>query len=129
MRPTLPSPRVAIFALAILAGCAHRDPVPTGPPPPALPANDVPALGTMDAECDGLVKALEAYRTCPNLEDPEVQDLDAWIERAQRDFAASRKANPEPNAQGAIAEACHKATDSVSAAHERCAAGPRPKVD
>lgn len=133
MAPTLPRASAAIFGAAtwalISVACAHRDPIPTGPPPPPLPAADTPHLGTMEAECDGLVVALTSYRECPNLEDEEDAELDAWIERANRDFAASRKANPEPNAQSAIAEACHKATDSVNAAHERCNAGPRPKVD
>ena len=78
------------------------------------------------------VEAVAPDRMCVThgvMQGTEVNDLDAWIERAQRDFAASRKANPEPNARRAIAEACHKGTDSIAAAHERCNAGPRPKVD
>ena len=76
-----------------------------------------------------MVAALVAYRACPNLEDEDVQDLDAWIEKAERDFAASRKASPEPNAQKAIAGACHKATLSVEAAAARCAVGKKPPKD
>jgi len=53
-------------------------------------------------------------------------DIDAWIDRTQQDLAAGKKANPEPNAQRAIAAACHKAIASVTAATERCQAGPRP---
>lgn len=83
----------------------------------------------MADECDAMVAALTAYRDCPNLETEDVEDLDAWIEKAERDFAASRKANPEPNAQKAIAGACHKATLSVEAAAARCAAGRKPPKD
>jgi hypothetical protein len=81
----------------------------------------------MDVECDALLASLAAYRECPNLETEDVSDLDAWIERTNRDLAASRKAKPEPDAQQAIADACRKASDSVKAATARCAVGPRPK--
>jgi hypothetical protein len=84
------------------------------------------ALGTMEAECDGLLAALARYKACPNLEEDDRGDIDAWIERTQQDFAAGKKANPEPNAQRAIAAACHKAISSVAAATERCRAGRRP---
>lgn len=83
----------------------------------------------MQIECDGMIAALAAYKACPNLEEADLANLDDWIETADRAFAASRKANPEPNAQNAIAGACRKATESVRAATERCAAGPRPKID
>jgi len=81
----------------------------------------------MVAECDGLITALEGYKRCPNLEESDQDDLDGWIDRAQKDFAAGRKVKPEPNAQRAIALACFRATKSVEAATERCTAGPRPK--
>ncbi len=137
MRPLLPRPLATLFVALGCVGCAHRDPLPdpaTTAPPAPLPAATVARLGTMEAECDGLVGALAAYKTCPNLEDADIADLEAWIERANRDFAASRQALPDAptsdrNARGAIAQACHKATDSVTAAAERCEAGPRPKVD
>lgn len=105
--------------------CCHRDPPPVAPGEP-IPAAPEIALGTMDAECDGLIAALATFKACPNLDDDDKHDLDAWIERAQQDFAAGKKANPEPNAQQAIAAACHKATTSVAAATERCHNGPRP---
>lgn len=76
-----------------------------------------------------MIAALEAYKTCEHHEDEDRQHLEAWIETANRGFAASRKANPEPNAQNAIAGACRKATDSVKAAHQRCLVGPPPKTD
>jgi hypothetical protein len=76
-----------------------------------------------------MVGALAVFKACPNLEGEDRDDLDGWIERANRDFGASRKAAPEPNAQKAIAAACRKATDSIKAATERCLAGPRPKLD
>ena len=59
--------------------------------------------------------------------DEDRADIDAWTERAQQDFAAGKKANPEPNAQHAIAAACHKAVASVAAASERCHNGKKPK--
>ena len=81
----------------------------------------------MDGECESLVAAMTTYKACSNLDDDEKWDLTVWIEHAEQDFAAGKKANPEPNAQHAIAAACHKAIASVQAATERCATGPRPK--
>jgi hypothetical protein len=115
-------------ALAIVLGaiCAcHRDPPPVAPGEPIAAPPEV-ALGTMEAECDGLLVALARYKECPNLEEDDKDDIDAWIERTQQDFAAGKKSNPEPNAQRAIAAACHKAISSVAAATERCHAGRRP---
>ena len=115
-----------VAALAAAGACARVDPVqPTAAPP--LPADPDVELASMQDECDGLVGALGTYRACPNLDTDEALDVDAWIERANESFAAGKKANPEPNAQKAIAAACRKAADSVRAATERCAAGPRPK--
>lgn len=116
----------AAAAAVAVAGCARKDPPPVRPAPP-LAADPEVALDTMQVECDGMVAALGAFRACPNQDDEDREAIDAWIERANRDFAASRKANPEPNAQKAIAAACRKATESVKAATERCAAGPRPR--
>jgi hypothetical protein len=81
----------------------------------------------MVEECDALTSALANFKACPNLEQSDRDDLDNWIERAGKDFAAGRKSEPEPNAQRAIALACFRATRSVQAATERCVAGPRPK--
>jgi len=130
--PSLPAVRVrpcslgacAVLALWLGAAC-HADPPPVAPGEPIPPAPEV-ALGTMDAECDGLVAALASYKECPNLDDDDRWNIDAWTERAQQDFTAGKKARPEPNAQRAIAAACHKAAASVMAANERCHAGPRP---
>ena len=74
-----------------------------------------------------MVAALADYKACKNLDPNEVDSLEGWIETANRNFAAGRKTEIEPNAQRAIAAACHRATASVKAAHERCRAGPRPK--
>jgi len=134
MRPTLPRlglnncdlRRALGLVLMALAACGPRQP-PAPPPGPAIPADPEVALRDMVLECDGLISALATYQACPNLEPEERQDLDDWIERAQKDFAAGRKANPEANAQRAIALACFRATKSVTAATERCTAGPRPK--
>jgi hypothetical protein len=109
---------------AWLCSC-HRDPPPVAPGEPIRAPAEV-ALGTMDAECDGLIAALADYKQCPNLDDDDRWDIDAWSERAQQDFAAGKKAKPEPNAQRAIAAACHKAIASVKAANERCHNGPKP---
>lgn len=153
MAPTLPSPD-AVFVQASLAstkrpakhrargacgmfaawlatclstGCGgHGSPGPVAPGEPIPPPPEV-TLGTMDAECDGLITALATYKQCPNLEEEDREDLDDWIERAQQDFAAGKKAKPDANAQHAIAAACHKAVVSVRAANERCLAGPKPK--
>ena len=84
-------------------------------------------LESMQIECDQMIAALASYKGCVHLEDEDVEDLEGWIETANRNFAASKKAAPEPNAQNAIAGACRKATVSVHAAHERCKVGPRPK--
>ena len=120
---------LALTALGLAAGLASAC---HGEPPPVAPGEPIAApaqveLGTMDAECEGLLTALGVYKQCPNLDDDDRADIDAWSKRAQEDFAAGKKANPEPNAQRAIAAACHKATASVTAANERCHAGPRPR--
>ena len=119
---------VVLLVAPFLAGCVRKDKPPVTNAPP-LPADPEVALETMQIECDGMVAALEAYKACTNHEDEDREDIEAWIETANRNFAASRKANPEPNAQKAIAGACRKATDSVKAATTRCEAGPRPKDD
>ncbi len=87
------------------------------------------ALGSMTEECDAMVAALATFRACPNLDEDNQRDLDAWTERANADFTAGRKATLAPDAQQAIAHACRRATASVGAATERCKAGKRPKVD
>jgi len=113
-----------VLGLACGTGC-HHDPPPVPPGEPIPVAPEV-TLGTMDAECDGLLAAFAAYKQCPNLDDDDRWSIDAWSERAQQDFAAGKKAKPDANAQRAIAAACHKAIASVRAANERCHAGPRP---
>ncbi|HEY5938602.1 MAG TPA: hypothetical protein VIU61_28320 [Kofleriaceae bacterium] len=118
-------PRVA--ACLLLLACSRVDP-PSVTPATPLPADPEIALESMQVECDGLIGALAAYKTCENLEDEDKENLEDWIETANRNFAASRKATPEPNAQKTIAQACRKAAESVKAATERCKAGPRPRV-
>lgn len=98
-------------------------------PTPPLPAVSEVPLEPMQVECDAMLGALSTFKACPNNDEDDRELIDAWIERANQDFAAGRKANPEPNAQQAIAAACRKAADSVRAATERCLAGPRPKTD
>lgn len=113
--------------LILLASACTRTQQPAADPGPPIKADPPVSVRSMVEECDGLISALTTFKTCVNLEDEDRQDLDAWIERAQKDFAAGRKAKPEQNAQVAIAMACLRATRSVEAATERCNAGPRPK--
>lgn len=134
--PAAPRPRAAVRrgaralqALGLAAGLAcacHGEPPPVAPGEPIAAPAEV-ELGTMDAECEGLLTALGVYKQCPNLDEDDRFDIDAWSQRAREDFAAGKKADPEPNAQRAIAAACHKAAASVTAANERCHAGPRLK--
>ncbi|HEX3764952.1 MAG TPA: hypothetical protein VHW23_39925 [Kofleriaceae bacterium] len=113
------------LAAGLAAGC-HGEPPPVAPGEPIAAPAEV-SLGTMDTECEGLITAFARYKECPNLDEDDRADIDAWSERAKEDFAAGKKANPELNAQRAIAAACHKAVASVTAANERCHAGPRPR--
>jgi hypothetical protein len=115
--------------LILLTACAQKDPPAPVTPAQPLPADPEIALDTMEKECDAMVAALEAYKACEHHEDEDRQSIEAWIETANRNFAASRKANPEPNARKAIAGSCRKATDSVKAATIRCSNGPVPKQD
>ncbi|HEU0029374.1 MAG TPA: hypothetical protein VFQ53_01990 [Kofleriaceae bacterium] len=118
------------FALLVsVVGCSLRDPPSPVKPAAPLPADPPVELATMDVECDAMIAALATYKTCHNLETEDREDLDGWIEAANRNLAASRKANPDANSQSAIAAACHKAALSVKTANERCLAGPRPKRD
>lgn len=117
----------SLLPLLLVTACARvDDPAPVKPAGP-LPADPEIELGSMELECDGMVAALETYKACTNHEDEDRENIDGWIETANRNFAASKKANPEPNARKAIAASCHKATESVKAATIRCLAGPRPK--
>ena len=118
------APVVVLGALWV-AGACHGEPPPVAPGEPIAAPTEV-ELGSMDAECEALLAALGRWKQCPNLDDDDRADIDAWGERARQDFAAGKKANPEPDAQRAIAGACHKAIASVTAANERCHAGPRP---
>lgn len=117
-----------VVVLVLFAACSLRDP-PAAKRAEPLPADPPIQLASMDVECSAVLAALADYKTCVNLEDEDRELIDAWVETANRNFAAGRKAKPEVNAQTAIAGACRKATLSVKAANERCLAGPRPKTD
>lgn len=95
-------------------------------PAAPLPADPPVKLDTMKVECDALLAALATFRECPFHEERDVREVEAWIEAATRNLEAGTKVNPEPNAQKAIAGACHRAMVSVKAATERCLAGPKP---
>ena len=113
--------------MALVLACRHE-------PPPRAPGKPIVAdppvtLRPMNEECDAMVAALTAWASCPNLDDRERDDVKAWIERANEDFAAGRKVELDADSQNAIAAACHRATKSIGAATERCAAGRTPKYD
>ena len=103
MPPTLPSlaaafvtrtslaARVMLSGWLVAASACHRDPPPVAPGEPIPPAAEV-TLGTMDAECDGLIRALATYQTCPNLDDDDRQRIAAWSERAQAPITMAIKA-------------------------------------
>jgi hypothetical protein len=112
----------------MFAACSLREPVSPVKPAEALPADPPVKLDTMQVECDGLLAALASYKDCPHHEPADVAEVESWIDAANRNLAAGTKSNPEPNAQKAIAGACHRAMVSVKAATERCLAGPRPKT-
>ena len=128
-RCTRAAVRRGALALSLATGLAaacHGEPPPVAPGEPIAAPAEV-TLGTMEVECEALLTALGLYKECPNLDEDDRYDIDAWRERAEQDFAAGKKANPEPNAQRAIAAACRKAVASVTAANERCHAGPPPR--
>ena len=115
----------ALLLIVAVGACGKpAPPVPAGPPIPAEPEI---AVGTMDAECEGLVSALTAWKGCSNLEEEDRDYIDAWIERAHLDFAASHKAHPDDRALHAMAHNCRRATNSVTAATARCSNGRRPR--
>src|SRR5665647_1109896 len=99
MRRTLPSPisrdlrRLTLLGMVLssVVACRAPAPPPVAPGPP-IPADPEVALRSMPEECDAMVGALTTFRACKNLEDEDRQDLDAWIERANQDLAAGRKA-------------------------------------
>jgi hypothetical protein len=125
--------RASFFLACALAACAlaacTRKAAPPAAPAAPLPADPEIELESMQIECDAMLGALAAYKACPNHDEDDREAVEAWIDRADHNFAAGRKATPEPNAQKAIAAACRRATDSVKAAAERCQAGPRPRGD
>ena len=136
MPPTLPIPfvrKVVLFGTLLIgfgaAGCQHVTKDPPAKPGPLILAQGDIELESADAECAGLIAALDRYGQCPNLEDGDRQWARAAIEAAEDSFAAGKKANPDEPSLHAIAMACHRATMSMRAATERCHAGKRPRVD
>jgi hypothetical protein len=138
MRPTLPrasghktlrlGPLSRGLGLLLMVACAHRADPPVVPGAPLVAEPDI-SVDTMDAECGGLVKALEQYGLCPNLDDDDRAWIKNTIQVSQESFEAGKKGNPDAQAQHTIAIACRKAATSVKYATVRCQAGPRPRVD
>jgi hypothetical protein len=116
-----------LFVMGSVPSCA-KDPPPVAPGPP-IPADPPVALKSMTEECDAMLAALGAFRACPNMDKDDQGDVDAWIQRAQIDFAAGRKVTLDADAQSAIAQTCRRATGSVTAAIERCHNGRKPRED
>jgi hypothetical protein len=133
MRVTLPSAlfRKLWFFGALLLGlsCKHVTSDPATTPGPPIAAEPEVDLESMDAECAGLVAAVDHYGQCPNLEDADRQWARSVIEAAEQSLAAGRKAKPDEPSQKAIAMACRRATVSIGYATQRCQAGKRPKID
>jgi hypothetical protein len=132
MTPTLPRAFRRIirdFGVFLITACAcHRADPPVKPGPP-LPAEPEITVTSMDDECNGLTKAIETWRACPNLDDGERAYMKSLVEFADKIFEAGRAGHPEADAQHAIALACHRAAVSITNANTRCLAGPRPRVD
>ena len=121
--------KVTVFGILLTGlGCGHASDPPAKAGPPILAEGDI-ELENVDAECAGLIAALDRYGQCPNLDDGDRQWVRSAIDAAEDSFAAGKKANPDEPAQHAIAMACHRAATSMRAATERCIAGKRPRVD
>lgn len=116
MRPLLPS---ALFS--VLLAC--RQPPPPVAPGPPIPAEPELAVESMKTECGQMVEMLLIWKQCPNLDEDERDYIDAWVERANMDFAAGDKAHPDEKAQHQMAHNCRRAANSVRAATERCSNG------
>ena len=135
MTPTLPRAfhriirdfGVFLIGPIVCGACHHGDP-PVKPGPPLAAEPDITVV-SMDDECNGLTKAIETWRQCPNLEDEERAWMKSLVEYADTMFAAGRAGHPEADAQRAIAVACHRAAISITNANTRCLAGPKPRVD
>nr|HEX4318888.1 hypothetical protein [Kofleriaceae bacterium] len=122
MRWILPS-AIAINLFGI-AACHHE--VAPVQPGPVISAEPVVKVGTMKAECDAGLAALESWKSCPNLDDRGREQIDAWLEVAKLDFGASEKVELDDKQQHAIALSCRRFVDSAHAAIERCDAGKPP---
>jgi hypothetical protein len=117
----------AVGAL-LIAACAHHADPPVVAGPPLLAEPDL-VVDTMDAECDGLIKAFEHWGECPNLDADDRAWIKSMIQTSQETFEAGKQGKPDEPAQHAIAIACRRGATSVKFATERCQAGPRPRID
>lgn len=128
MPPTLPSAIGKYCLVAALLGACHNDPPPVAPGEP-IPAPVEVQVEAMDVECNHLVDAILKFGECPNSDEDDKAWAKNLAEVAQQSFEAGKKGNPDEPSQHVIALACHKATESVKHATERCVNGPRPKGD
>ena len=117
----------AVFAIFTVAAGACAATPPTVAPGPPIPVEPEIVVDTMAIECGALVTSLETWKGCKNLDDDDRDLIEAWVERANLDFAAATKAQPDDRAQHAIAHNCRRATDSIKAATERCGNGKKPR--
>src|SRR5436305_1715930 len=98
MTPTLPRGFHRIIRdfgvfLIGLAACHSADP-PVKPGPPLAAEPDITVV-SMDDECNGLTRAIDKWRDCPNLEDEDRAWMKSLVEYADKMFAAGRAGHPE----------------------------------
>lgn len=108
-------------------GC-RRDLPPVAPGEPIRAEAEI-ALESADAECGDFIAALEHYGACRNADD----DLRSWAKRVAElftsSFQASQRSRPDAEADRVMAQACHRAAQSVLDATARCETGKPPVSD
>jgi hypothetical protein len=113
-----------------LAACSHAPP-PVAPGPP-IPAEESVKVDSYDKECTALLAALDSYGTCTNLDDEDRDWIRATRDYAERTFASGQKGldlHPDPDGARTMALKCHQAAASIGFEHQRCNAGPKPRIE
>lgn len=122
MTPLLPRPfgHKLPMLVGLLLAC-HREAQPTTLPEPIPAEQD--SFDPATTECQRFVAALDRYGACANASTADRMWAKRVTEIFTTTFQASRKAEPDPETERVIAGACYRATQSVTAATARCAAG------